>query len=44
MKILVTGAEGFMGKNLMEALKLRDNCEIFPFDIHTPEAELDRFL
>ena len=27
----------------VEALKLRDNCEIFPFDIHTPEAELDRF-
>ncbi len=52
MKILVTGANGFVGKNLVEALKnLRDGKdkthpaisveEIFCYDIDSTEAELD---
>lgn len=51
MKILVTGAYGFVGKNLCAALKnIRDGkdktrsvCveEIYEYDIDTPEAVLD---
>ncbi len=54
MKILVTGAKGFVGKNLCEALKnIKDGKdktrpdlkieEIFEFDIDTPEKELDEY-
>ena len=52
MKILVTGAKGFVGKNLVEALKnIRDGKdrtrpslsveEIFCYDLDSSEAELD---
>ncbi len=52
MKILVTGAEGFVGKNLCEALKnIRDGKdktrgeltveEIFQYDINNTDEELD---
>lgn len=52
MKILVTGAKGFVGKNLCENLKnIRDGKnktrpsleieEIFEFDIDTPKEELE---
>ena len=52
MKILVTGARGFVGKNLVEALKcLRDGKdktrpelvieEIFEYDIDSTREELD---
>ncbi len=54
MKILVTGAKGFVGKNLVATLKnveegkdktrgLSDDLEIFEYDIDTDPAELDRF-
>ena len=54
MKILVTGAKGFVGKNLCESLKnIRDGKdkthpaltieEIFEYDIDTEEVLLDRF-
>ena len=53
MRILVTGAKGFVGKNLCEALKnIRDNKdrtrsikieEIFEYDIDTEKALLDGF-
>ena len=54
MKILVTGAKGFAGRNLVEALKcIRDGKnrtrpgiligEIFEYDIGCPKEELDRF-
>ena len=54
MKILVTGAKGFVGKNLCEALKnIRDGKdrtypaitidEIFEYDVDTDKALLDRF-
>ncbi len=54
MKILVTGAKGFVGTNLVEALKnLRDNKdrtrpglkieEIFEFDKDGTSAELDKY-
>lgn len=54
MRILVTGSSGFVGKNLVEALKnLRDGKdrtrpglnidEIFEFDLDTPQELLDEF-
>lgn len=54
MKILVTGAKGFVGKNLCAALKnvqegkdktrgLDSNIEIFEFDIDTDKALLDTY-
>ena len=54
MKILVTGAKGFVGKNLIEALKnIRDGkdrthpqlgiSEIFEYDIDSNEAELEEY-
>lgn len=54
MKILVTGAKGFVGKNLCEALKnIRDAkdrthpgvsvSEIFEYDIDTDESLLERY-
>ena len=52
MKVLVTGAKGFVGKNLVEALKnLKDGKdrtrpelnieEIYSYDIDSSESELD---
>lgn len=54
MNILVTGARGFVGRNLVESLKnIRDNKDrtrpelkidnIFEYDIGTDSAELERF-
>ena len=54
MKILVTGAKGFVGRNLCENLKnLRDGKdrtrpaltvdEVFEYDLDTPPTELDKF-
>lgn len=54
MKILVTGAKGFAGKNLVESLKnIRDNKdrtrpaltidEIFEYDIDSAQEELDEY-
>ena len=54
MKILVTGAKGFVGRNLVEALKnIRDGKdrtrpsikveEIFEYDIDSTQKQLDEF-
>ena len=54
MKILVTGAKGFVGRNLCAALKnvqegkdktrgIDSNIEIFEFDIDTDKALLDTY-
>lgn len=54
MKILVTGAKGFVGKNLVESLKnIRDNKdktrpnlhieEIFEYDIDSSPAQLEEY-
>lgn len=41
MKILVTGAKGFVGKNLVSELKSKGYQEIFEYDLGTEPALLD---
>lgn len=43
MKILVTGARGFVGKNLVAELKNRDYKEIFEYDVDTDPALLREY-
>jgi len=43
MKILVTGAQGFIGKNLIAELKNRKYSDIFEFDKETDFSLLDEF-
>ncbi len=43
MKILVTGAKGFVGKNLIAELKNRNYTEIYECDLDTTEDELDNY-
>lgn len=43
MKILVTGAKGFIGQNLIEKLKESKNYEIFAYDLSSTSEELDIF-
>lgn len=41
MKVLVTGAKGFVGKNLILALKEVDGTELYEYDIDTDPQLLD---
>ncbi|WP_443659363.1 capsular polysaccharide biosynthesis protein CapF [Clostridium algidicarnis] len=43
MKILVTGARGFVGKNLIAELNNRGYKEIYEFDIDTDKSLLDEY-
>lgn len=43
MRVLVTGANGFVGKNLVAELNLKENIEIFKFDIDTDQSLLDEY-
>lgn len=43
MKVLVTGAEGFIGKNLIVTLERSANLETYRFDIDTDPALLDKY-
>lgn len=43
MKILITGAKGFIGKNLVAELKNRDYSDIFEYDIDTDLKTLDKY-
>jgi UDP-2-acetamido-2,6-beta-L-arabino-hexul-4-ose reductase len=42
--VLVTGAAGFIGKNLVAALKRRDDVRLILFDVNTAPAVLDAGL
>ena len=42
MKILVTGAKGFVGKNLCEQLR-NNKEEVLAYDVDTPEAMLEEW-
>ena len=44
MKILVTGSDGFVGKNLCAVLRRRDDVELFEYDLANKPEELDRAL
>ena len=41
MKILVTGAKGFIGKNLIAELRNRKYNDIFEYDKDTDSASID---
>lgn len=43
MKVLVTGANGFIGKNLITELNRREGIIVLPFDIDTPSELLDEY-
>lgn len=43
MKVLVTGAKGFIGKNLISELERREEVCVLPFDIDTPSELLDEY-
>jgi len=43
MKVLVTGAKGFIGKNLIAELERRENVTVLPFDIDTPAELLEEY-
>jgi UDP-2-acetamido-2,6-beta-L-arabino-hexul-4-ose reductase len=43
MKILITGAKGFVGKNLIVTLERLEDLEIYQFDIDTDPALLDTY-
>lgn len=43
MKILVTGAKGFIGKNLVAELKNRKYTDIFEYDIDSDYLALDKY-
>lgn len=43
MKILVTGAKGFIGKNLISELRNRKYTNIYEFDLDTKEKILDTY-
>ena len=43
IKVLITGAEGFVGRNLVAELSTRDNLTIFKFDRNTSLELLDSF-
>ena len=41
--ILVTGAEGFIGKNLTATLKIRGYTDVLAFDVDTPKEKLREY-
>ena len=43
MKILITGAKGFIGKNLIAELRNRKHTDIFEYDIDTDPLLLDTY-
>ncbi|PKB55687.1 capsular biosynthesis protein [Clostridium sp. HMb25] len=43
MKVLVTGADGFIGKNLCARLAYEENIEVLPFDKDMKEGKLEEY-
>lgn len=43
MNVVVTGSKGFIGKNLVAALKNEGIHEILEYDVETPQELLDRY-
>lgn len=44
MKILVTGANGFVGRNLIATLEQMDGIEVFPFDVDTDDNLFEPYV
>lgn len=44
MRILVTGAKGFVGRNLSSALRTRKDVELFEYDVDSTPADLESAL
>ena len=42
-KVLITGAEGFIGKNLCIALEQRKDVRVLPYDVNNAKKELAQF-
>lgn len=43
MKVLITGSDGFIGKNLVHTLKQREDIELFLYDIDTDPSLLSEY-
>jgi len=43
-KVLVTGANGFFGKNLCVALERYNDLKVFPFDVNNSTDELEQYV
>ena len=43
-RVLVTGSEGFVGRNLCAVLRQRDDVELYQYDIDTKDEELNAAL
>ncbi len=43
MKVLITGANGFIGKNLIAELRYHKNTELYEYDQDTPPKLLDQY-
>ena len=43
MKVLVTGSNGFLGKNLISELTLHENIEVFCYDIDSTLEDLNKY-
>jgi UDP-2-acetamido-2,6-beta-L-arabino-hexul-4-ose reductase len=43
-KVLITGARGFIGRNLVARLGPREDLELFLFDLDNDDEELDQWL
>lgn len=42
-KVLITGAKGFVGKNLIAEIRARELAEVYEYDLDTPEDKLSEF-
>lgn len=43
MKVLVTGAQGFIGRNLIASLHYMDDIEVLAYDLDSSEEELEKY-
>ena len=43
-RVLVTGSDGFLGRNLITRLRLVGGVEVMGVDVHSPRLELDEAL
>ena len=43
MKVLVTGARGFIGKNLVAELKRQEGIEVLPLDVDTSMEQMEEY-